>query len=214
MYLWKNLSPFLRRACSSPTPAAKSWRRQRARWRSCSRTMGSSRLNRSSPRRKGRQPESRSALYVRLVSTNVLRPVAAAQARRKPTANMGAVMKTLSVALLQSDSRIVRALAASLCHHFQTIRAASSIEQLREIVVRHRSELVIVDLEMASMSEIARLHRDFTGVCIVCTHRLADEEIWTAAMNAGASDLCPTFDTRTIVDAALRSESMGGSIAA
>ena len=123
-------------------------------------------------------------------------------------------MKTLSVALLQSDSRIVRALAASLCHHFQTIRAASSIEHLREIVVRHRSELVIVDLEMASMSEIARLHRDFTGVCIVCTHRLADEEIWTAAMNAGASDLCPTFDTRTIVDAALRSESMGGSIAA
>ena len=85
---------------------------------------------------------------------------------------------------------------------------------LREIIVRNRIELVILDLEMATMSEIARLHREFTGVCIVCTHRLADEEMWTAALNAGASDVCPAFDTRTIVSAALHSAPMVGSMAA
>jgi AmiR/NasT family two-component response regulator len=123
-------------------------------------------------------------------------------------------MKALGVALLQSDSRIARGLAASLCHHFQIIHVTHSMGELREIIVQHRTELVILDLEMASMSEIERLHREFTGVCIVCTHRLADEEMWTAALNAGASDVCPAFDTRTIVAAALHSAPMAGPMAA
>jgi DNA-binding NtrC family response regulator len=123
-------------------------------------------------------------------------------------------MKALSVALLQSDSRVARRLAASLCHHFQTIYATNSIAELRETLVRHRTELAILDLEMASLSEIEWLHREFTGVCIVCTHRLADDEMWTAAMSAGASDVCPAFDTRTIVTAALRSAPTSGPIAA
>jgi hypothetical protein len=37
----------------------------------------------------------------------------------------------------------------------------------------------------------------------VCTHRLADEKMWTTAMDAGAADVCPSFDTRSIVTAAL-----------
>jgi hypothetical protein len=58
---------------------------------------------------------------------------------------------------------------------------------------------------MACLSEVECLHRDFAGTCIVCTHRLADEEMWTAALSAGATDVCPSFDTRSIVTAALRS---------
>jgi hypothetical protein len=39
----------------------------------------------------------------------------------------------------------------------------------------------------------------------VCTHRVADEEMWAAALNAGASDMCPAFDTKAIVLSAERS---------
>ncbi|HKN37367.1 MAG TPA: hypothetical protein VJX16_29340 [Terriglobales bacterium] len=114
-------------------------------------------------------------------------------------------MKPLSIVLLQGDARVARSLAGSLCHHFHAIHAVRSLEELRETMVKHRTEVAIVDIEMASLSEIARLHREFTATCIVCTHRLADEEMWTAALNAGAADVCPSFDTGSIVTAALRS---------
>jgi len=39
----------------------------------------------------------------------------------------------------------------------------------------------------------------------VCTHRVADEEMWAAALNAGASDMCPAFDTNVVALSAERS---------
>lgn len=114
-------------------------------------------------------------------------------------------MKVLSIALLQGDAKVARSLAGSLCHHFPAIHSVSSLEELRESMARHRIEVAIVDIEKASLSEIARLHREFKSTCIVCTHRLADEEMWTAALNAGAADVCPSSDTGSIVTAALRS---------
>ncbi len=124
-------------------------------------------------------------------------------------------MKPLSLALLQGDAQTTRSLASSLCHHFTAIYSARSIEELRELIVRYRTEVVIVDMEVACLSEVERLHREFTGICIVCTHRLADEDMWTAAINAGAADICSSRDTRSIVTAALRSkESYGASAAA
>jgi DNA-binding NtrC family response regulator len=123
-------------------------------------------------------------------------------------------MKPLSLALLQGDARTARNLAASLCHHFTTIYTTRTIEELREVIVKYRTEVVIVDMEVACLSEVERLHRDFTGICIVCTHRLADEDMWTAAMNAGAADICSSTDTRSIVTAALRSRGSFGISAA
>jgi len=123
-------------------------------------------------------------------------------------------MNQLSVALLQSDAKNIRLLASSLCHHFPAIYTAWSIADLREKIVKHRAQLVIVDMEMASLSDVHLLHRDFTNVSIVCTHRLADDEMWTAALNAGASDVCPSFDTRGIVTAAIQSTALTDSAAA
>jgi len=34
------------------------------------------------------------------------------------------------------------------------------------------------------------LHREFPGLCIVGTHRLADDKLWAEAMSLGASDIC------------------------
>jgi hypothetical protein len=60
-------------------------------------------------------------------------------------------------------------------------------------------------MEAASLSEVAQLSREFPKARIVCTHRLADEEMWTAALSAGAVDVCPSSDMQGIVSAVLRS---------
>jgi DNA-binding response OmpR family regulator len=123
-------------------------------------------------------------------------------------------MKLLNLALLQTDARISKSLAAQLYKHFHSIHVAQTVEQLRELIVRHRADVAIVDIEVASLPEIQRLHRDFANTCIVCTHRLADEEMWTAAIDAGATDVCSALDTRGIVMAATRISTLAHSAAA
>jgi len=110
-----------------------------------------------------------------------------------------------SVVLLQSDSRIRQSLVASLPHSFHRVQAVRSVNELRADVAKHRAEVVILDIEVASISDVERLSHEFPGIGIVCTHRLADEEMWTAALNAGATDICPSYDTRGILTAAVRS---------
>jgi hypothetical protein len=34
------------------------------------------------------------------------------------------------------------------------------------------------------------LHHEFPGLCIVGTHRLADDKLWAEAMSLGAADIC------------------------
>jgi AmiR/NasT family two-component response regulator len=113
-------------------------------------------------------------------------------------------MKPLSVVLLQTDAGTSRALADSLCHHFHAIFCVNSVAELRELILKHHPEVAVVDMEMASLSEVRRMSCEFAGMCIVCTHRLADEEMWTAALNAGATDVCPSRDTHAIVTSTLR----------
>ncbi len=112
-----------------------------------------------------------------------------------------------SVVLLQSDSRIRQSLVASLPHSFHRVQSVRSVNELRADVAKHRAEVVILDIEVASISDVERLSHEFPGVGIVCTHRLADEEMWTAALNAGAADIYPSYDTRGILTAAVRNAS-------
>jgi AmiR/NasT family two-component response regulator len=123
-------------------------------------------------------------------------------------------MKSLSVAILQNDPRVARLLSGQLCHQFQAVHVVRTTAELRDIIVRFRPQVLVVDIETASLSEIEQLHREFTGACIVCTHRIADEEMWTAAMDAGAADICSASDSRAILDAAMRNGSLARSVAA
>ncbi len=123
-------------------------------------------------------------------------------------------MEPLSVVLLQSDSRTAQSLVASLCNSFHSVHALRSAAELRPNIAKYRADVVILDMEMVPVSEVERLCREFPRACIVCTHRLADEEMWTAALNAGAADICPSSDTRGILTAALRTVSMTRSAAA
>jgi AmiR/NasT family two-component response regulator len=110
----------------------------------------------------------------------------------------------LTVVLLQTDAGTSRALAASLCHHFHAIFCVNSVAELREAVLKHRPEVAVIDIELANLSEVQQMSGEFNTMCIVCTHRLADEEMWTAALGAGATDVCYSRDTRAIVTSTLR----------
>jgi DNA-binding NtrC family response regulator len=114
-------------------------------------------------------------------------------------------MQALSIVVFQSDPRLAQALAATLSLHYHEVHAADSLDELRIAIRRHRAEVAILDVETSSLSEVQHLHREFPGLSIVCTHRVADEEMWAAALNAGASDMCPAFDTKGIVMSAERS---------
>jgi hypothetical protein len=39
----------------------------------------------------------------------------------------------------------------------------------------------------------------------VCTHRIPDEEMWMAALSAGACDVCPADDVNNVLSSILRS---------
>lgn len=123
-------------------------------------------------------------------------------------------MQGLNVVLLQSDSTIAQSLVNSLCSSFHSVHAVRSLGELRASIAKHRAKVVVLDIETASIAEVERLSHDFPGISIVCTHRLADEEMWTAALSAGAADICPSSDTGAILTAALRNVGVSRGFAA
>jgi DNA-binding NtrC family response regulator len=123
-------------------------------------------------------------------------------------------MQSLNVVLLQSDSRVAQSLVSALANSCSSVRQVESLSELRSNIAKHRAGIAIVDMEAASISDVEHLSREFPKACIVCTHRLADEDMWTAAVSAGAADVCPPSDTRCILRAALRNASVAHSAAA
>jgi DNA-binding response OmpR family regulator len=111
-------------------------------------------------------------------------------------------MQSASVVLLQSDPHIAQMLSSSLSHSFHVIHVAQSVDDLRHAVAKHRPHTVILDLESASLADVEEFRREFDGIRIICNHRVADEEMWTRTLTAGADDCCPSSDMRSILAAA------------
>ncbi|HVI08528.1 MAG TPA: hypothetical protein VND65_09575 [Candidatus Binatia bacterium] len=111
----------------------------------------------------------------------------------------------LSVVVLQNDPGVARSLAGGLASHFHSVQLARSRDELRERVARSRPEVVILDMEQSRLKDIENLHSDFPSLPIVCTHRIPDEDMWIAALQAGAADVCSTEDVDCVLHAALRS---------
>jgi DNA-binding response OmpR family regulator len=99
-------------------------------------------------------------------------------------------MEPLCVVLYQDDPRTAQSLAVSLSQHFDSVHLARTYQEVRPAVARHQAEAVVLDLETSGPCEVERLHREFPSLCIVGTHRLADDKLWTEALNLGASDIC------------------------
>jgi len=112
-------------------------------------------------------------------------------------------MQSLNVVLLQSDPGTAQFLVAPLCNFFRSVRQARSFGDLQNSVAKQGAGVVILDLEMASIPDVEQLCHDFPGIYVVCNHRVADEEMWAASLNAGAADCYCSDDTRGILTAAL-----------
>jgi DNA-binding NarL/FixJ family response regulator len=109
-----------------------------------------------------------------------------------------------SVVVFQSDPAAAQLVASSLSRHFESVHVAPSPGDLRKTIARHRARVVIVDIEPVRLSDVEGLHREFPSASIVCTHRLADDEMWSAVLTAGADDVLPPSDIPGIMDSAVR----------
>jgi hypothetical protein len=85
---------------------------------------------------------------------------------------------------------------------------------LREKVSTNSPEAVVLDLEHWLLADVENLHRDFPALSIICTHRVPDEEMWMAALEAGASDVCPSDDVAVVLTSVLRSMALSRGAAA
>ena len=111
-------------------------------------------------------------------------------------------MRPLTVVVAHNDLSTAVSLASSLQAHFKCIFACDERSQLREVIVRRRADLVIVDLELISLSELAGMRREFPSACFVCTHRDASEAMTESARAAGCEGCWRCSDVRSIVLAA------------
>lgn len=117
-------------------------------------------------------------------------------------------MKPLSVVVAQSNSKSAQSLVRALYNHFRVVNLAGNIDELRGAIPQHRADVAIVDLELACLGDVRQLRHEFPATTVVCTHRLADEKMWTEALAAGAADCCYNSDVRSIVLAASHTEPM------
>ena len=99
-------------------------------------------------------------------------------------------MEPLSLVIYHNDPRTAQALVASLSQYFRAVNVAQKYEEVRTTVADLGADVLVLDLESSRPDEVGRLHEEFPSLTIVATHRLADDDLWTEAMNQGAADLC------------------------
>jgi len=118
-----------------------------------------------------------------------------------------------SIVVLEKDPRVARSLAGGLHPHF-SVHLTGTREELRGKVERNHPEAVVLNIEYWRLTDVESLHRDFPKMPIVCTHRIPDEEMWMAALEAGASDVCPSDDVGNVLTSVLRNTALSRSVAA
>ena len=123
-------------------------------------------------------------------------------------------MQAVNVVLLQSDAGIARSLVSALSTTVRSVHQVNSVSELRASIAKHRAGVAVLDIEKAPLSEVERLSQDFPSASLVCTHRCADEEMWAEALRVGATDVCPSTDTASIVRSVLSASREARSAAA
>jgi DNA-binding NtrC family response regulator len=118
-----------------------------------------------------------------------------------------------SVLLLEKDPKVALLLSRSLQSRFN-VHLIESREGMRENVAKNNSEAVVLNIEQCGLTDVENLHAEFPSLPIVCTHRIPDEEMWMAALEAGASDVCPVDDPQNVLTSVLRSVALSRGTAA
>ena len=122
-------------------------------------------------------------------------------------------MLSMNVVLSQHDPVTATTLANSLRSQCRAVSLAEKA-QLRHALRNSRTDVVVLDMEIFSLQDIESICNEFPHVQVVCTHRLADERIWTNVMNAGAADCCLPSDLGGILFAVRRRAAMARGAAA
>jgi hypothetical protein len=118
-----------------------------------------------------------------------------------------------SVVLFAKDPCVANSLMGGLRSHFQAVLVTSCEQDLQDKVEKNRPEAVVLHMESSHLRDVADLHHQFPGVPIVCTHRIPDEELWMAALEAGASDVCAAGDVDDVLGSVLRNMALAKTAA-
>jgi len=111
-------------------------------------------------------------------------------------------MQPHNIVIALSDPHQAEQIASQLHAHFRSVSVALDCDQLRRVLRHEHADLIVLDLELATLHELRMLCVDFPASQVICTHRLADEAMWTSALNAGAMDFCNCVTLKTILQAA------------
>src|ERR1700722_9183085 len=117
-----------------------------------------------------------------------------------------------NVVVLEQDPGVARSLAGRLRPHF-SVHVTQSRDELRDNVVRNRPEAVVLNIENWRLKDVESLDRDLPSLPLVFNHHIPDEDTWMAALEAGASDVCPTDDVENVLTSVLRSAALSRSAA-
>jgi DNA-binding response OmpR family regulator len=113
-------------------------------------------------------------------------------------------MEAYSVVLAEKDPTVARSLGSSLDALCRAVKIVHSFDELKSAILRTRADAIIVDLETVSLNSVASLSREFP-LPVVCIHRVPDDSLWTAAMEAGAVDVCENYDVSGMIRAITQS---------
>jgi DNA-binding NtrC family response regulator len=113
----------------------------------------------------------------------------------------GENMPLFTVVIAQHDHSIAQELANDLHAHFAEVAVTENAMELRTLLLRHAAQVAVLDLELVNLDEVHQLANSFEELTIVCTHRAPDEQMWIAALDAGAVEFCHAQDVRSILRA-------------
>lgn len=113
-------------------------------------------------------------------------------------------MRPINVVLAHHDAAAAGHLAGSLVKQFRNLALAKSATEIAQEVARLRAPFAVVDLELVSFPKLKRLCAEFPATAFVCIHRLADNNMWSEALAAGAVDCCHANDLQGILLASER----------
>jgi DNA-binding NtrC family response regulator len=108
-----------------------------------------------------------------------------------------------SILIAHRDRGTAQALATALHSRFPSVRMAASLQELEVAIPKYKAEVIVCDLETIDLRGVTQLASGQHQV-VICTHRVPDEAMWIAALEAGAADCCAVSDPRSIVGAVER----------
>jgi DNA-binding NtrC family response regulator len=106
-----------------------------------------------------------------------------------------------TIVIAQRDQSIAQKLANELHPHFARVAVTQDAIELRTMLLRHEARVAVLDLELVNLDEVHQLAHTFDDLTIVCTHRSPDEQMWMAALDAGAVEFCHAQDVHSILRA-------------